>query len=289
MNPENLMVALPHASDATGEHWLRDLAADEPVVLNSYRPSHASALMIAFVVHLIFFTLLWWHWLPASLSSPPMVVMEVFLLPAALAETTPTAAAPPAPVVEPEAGLEPVTELAANPEPVTEPPPPPKPEAVAPAPAAKPLPPKAALKRATPRQKAAAPSAAERSEPTQSSVVHAVFTENSEPQTAVQAPPTPVRPDTPPLSQATYLDNPKPLYPSFARRQGRQGTVFLLVVVTETGQPEAVRIKQSSGSELLDQAAVQAVQQWRFVPAYRQGKAVRETVEIPIRFQLSDS
>jgi protein TonB len=287
MNPENLMVAMPHFAEVTEGQWLQELTADEPVVLNRHHPSHSAALLIALLLHLSFFALLWWHWLPSLMSSPPMVVMEVFLMPAALADSAPTAAPPPA-AAQPEPTVEPIPEPMAIPEPVTDPPPPPRPEAVAPTPVAKPLPPKPPVKRTTPRQKAPAPPAAERSAPVQSSVVPTAVTETSEPQTPVQAPPSPVRPDAPPLSQAAYLDNPKPLYPPFARRQGRQGTVLLLVVVTENGQADTVRIKQSSGSELLDQAAVQAVQQWRFVPAYRQGKAVRETVEIPIRFQLHD-
>ncbi len=94
--------------------------------------------------------------------------------------------------------------------------------------------------------------------------------------------------DSPPRSQAAYLNNPKPLYPPFARKQGREGTVILVVEVTEEGAAEAVRVQSSSGSELLDHAALQAVRQWRFIPAYRHGRAVRESVEIPIRFQLSN-
>lgn len=90
----------------------------------------------------------------------------------------------------------------------------------------------------------------------------------------------------PPRTDAAYLKNPKPVYPTFARRQGVQGVVLLTVEVDISGLPLKVTIKQGSGSLVLDQSAQRAVKQWRFAPAQRGGKPVRATVDVPIRFRL---
>ncbi|MBF0185820.1 MAG: energy transducer TonB [Magnetococcales bacterium] len=94
--------------------------------------------------------------------------------------------------------------------------------------------------------------------------------------------------ETPPSSKAAYLNNPKPFYPPFARRQGVEGVVLLTVEVDTSGLPLSVTVKKGSGHEMLDRAALQAVQQWHFVPAQRAGVAVRAVVEVPVSFQLTD-
>ncbi len=49
-------------------------------------------------------------------------------------------------------------------------------------------------------------------------------------------------------------------YPSLARRRGWQGTVLLSITVKPDGVLEHVRISQSSGYEVLDRSAVDAIQ-----------------------------
>lgn len=89
-----------------------------------------------------------------------------------------------------------------------------------------------------------------------------------------------------PNSRPAHLQNRKPSYPLVARRRGMEGTVVLLVDVSETGQPMAVTVKRKSGFSVLDHAAVKAVRGWRFLPARRFGMAVRAAVEVPISFKL---
>ncbi|MEO5362111.1 MAG: energy transducer TonB [Magnetococcus sp. DMHC-8] len=189
----------------------------------------------------------------------------------------------------PMASFEMVT-LPEPPKPVVEPPPvaqpPPSPPA-APAPAApqlKPLPQPVA--KALPARPSRPPAPARASKP-----APAVTADSPPRQTAAppQAKPVaPVETYIPPSSKAAYLENPKPVYPAFARRQGTEGVVLLSVEVDSTGLPLTVALKQSSGHELLDRAALQAVQQWRFVPAQRGGAPVRAQVDVPIRFQLTN-
>jgi protein TonB len=91
----------------------------------------------------------------------------------------------------------------------------------------------------------------------------------------------------PPQFGAAYLNNPKPQYPPFARRMGIQGTVMLKVLVSKEGFALKVQIATSSGSDLLDDAALLAVKSWRFVPARKGDQPVDEWVQVPIAFHLS--
>jgi protein TonB len=79
-----------------------------------------------------------------------------------------------------------------------------------------------------------------------------------------------------------------PAYPEIARRRGEQGRVLLRVAVSPAGLPVNVSVAESSGFSILDSAAVNAVEQWRFVPATRAGAPVAATAEVPLRFRLVD-
>lgn len=91
-------------------------------------------------------------------------------------------------------------------------------------------------------------------------------------------------PDREPDYDADYLHNPKPRYPKLAENNEWYGRVVLNVEVLASGSPGQITVFQSSGHELLDNAALQAVRGWRFVPARRGGKAVTVQVNVPIRF-----
>jgi len=81
--------------------------------------------------------------------------------------------------------------------------------------------------------------------------------------------------------------SPRPEYPSAARASGVEGTVTLLVTVSRTGSALRVTIERFSGSELLDRAAVRAVERWHFTPARRGGAAVEANVRVPVTFRLT--
>jgi protein TonB len=93
-------------------------------------------------------------------------------------------------------------------------------------------------------------------------------------------------PVTPPAFNAAYLRNPAPQYPLAARRSGQQGTATVRVLVTPEGLPARVDLEKSSGSMHLDDAAVEAVKGWRFVPARRGTDPVEGWVLVPIVFRL---
>lgn len=90
----------------------------------------------------------------------------------------------------------------------------------------------------------------------------------------------------PPEFHADYLDNPAPPYPATSRRRGETGRVLLRVFVSADGHAERVEINASSGFELLDAAAREAVVRWRFVPARRGPEKVAAWVLVPISFVM---
>lgn len=105
-----------------------------------------------------------------------------------------------------------------------------------------------------------------------------------------RAPPAPVAaapvPVTPPRSDASYLNNPKPPYPLAARRRGDEGTVLVRVQVTAEGLAARVGLEKSSGHPSLDESALAAVKTWRFEPARQGGKPVEAPYTVPVVFKL---
>ena len=90
-------------------------------------------------------------------------------------------------------------------------------------------------------------------------------------------------------SKPFALDNPKPVYPSAARRRGMQGIVLLQVMVSDKGAVSSIHIMRNSGFKVLDISAVNTVKQWRFMPARQGSDNVASTVQVPIRFILNNS
>lgn len=85
---------------------------------------------------------------------------------------------------------------------------------------------------------------------------------------------------------ADYLKNPAPSYPTASRRMGEEGKVILRVQVNTLGAPEQVEVKSSSGSSRLDDAALQTVRTWKFIPAKRGETPIESWVMVPINFKI---
>lgn len=90
------------------------------------------------------------------------------------------------------------------------------------------------------------------------------------------------------LARPDHRKNPEPEYPLAARRRGQQGTVVLNVTVSAAGRATEVSLRQSSGFELLDRAALRAVPTWEFEPARVDGVAVESRIEQSVRFKLAN-
>jgi protein TonB len=109
-----------------------------------------------------------------------------------------------------------------------------------------------------------------------------------EPQPVVTAPPAPPPPVavTAPIFNADYLKNPPPAYPALSRRIREEGVVVLRVLVSTAGTAQEVQVRESSGHRRLDDAAREAVQRWRFVPAKRGEEPIAAWVLVPVSFKL---
>lgn len=126
------------------------------------------------------------------------------------------------------------------------------------------------------------------------------FSAAPQPEPQPAAPPAPVAaaspvasaPPPPPAAvsaarfDADYLKNPPPAYPALSRRMREEGKVLLMVRVSAQGAAESVQVRQSSGFSRLDEAALEAVRQWRFVPARRGDEAIAAAVIVPLVFRL---
>jgi protein TonB len=90
------------------------------------------------------------------------------------------------------------------------------------------------------------------------------------------------------LAFAGYLNNPKPHYPGIARSRHWEGLVLLRVYVTPDGHCSNLNVARSSGHDVLDESAVSAVRNWRFVPGKRGDTPIASWVTVPIEFSLRD-
>lgn len=96
----------------------------------------------------------------------------------------------------------------------------------------------------------------------------------------------PATSESPARFDADYLRNPAPPYPAISRRSGEEGKVVLRVQVSPQGTAESIDIKTSSGIQRLDEAALNTVRKWKFIPAKRGETAIQSTVLVPIVFKL---
>jgi len=76
-----------------------------------------------------------------------------------------------------------------------------------------------------------------------------------------------------------------PQYSDEARRKKLEGTVLLSLVVTANGDTADTKVTRALGSGL-DEKAVEAVSQWKFEPATKDGKPVAVKVAVEVSFHL---
>lgn len=77
------------------------------------------------------------------------------------------------------------------------------------------------------------------------------------------------------------------IYPSAARKQKIQGTTKCTFVIEKDGSVTEITVKESSGSELLDQEAIRVISKMpKWMPGFKDGKAVRVKFGMPVHFRL---
>ncbi|MAZ10436.1 MAG: energy transducer TonB [Sutterellaceae bacterium] len=174
--------------------------------------------------------------------------------------------------------------VAPEPEPA---PPPPKPVPPPPKPEPKPVVPKPTPK-PTPKPVAKPEPVREVApEPVQQAAPAAPAPPAPPVQQATPAPEAPA-PVTPPRTDAAHLNNPAPQYPALSRRLGEQGRVMLDVYILPDGSVGEIKLNRSSGFPRLDNAALQAVKTWKYVPAKRGDKPIPFWYVQPVSFVLNN-
>lgn len=102
---------------------------------------------------------------------------------------------------------------------------------------------------------------------------------------APAAQPLPPGPVVPPRSDASHLQNTLS-YPPVSRRLGEEGKVVLSVYILPNGTVGELKLKMTSGFPRLDEAALEQVRRWRYVPARRGDEAIPFWYTQPIVFSL---
>ena len=90
-------------------------------------------------------------------------------------------------------------------------------------------------------------------------------------------------------STAPHVDLTQPhtqVYPESAQASGEQGTVLVQVYVGPNGRVAKYNVAQSSGFGDLDNAALESVLNWRFVPAMRDGDPVSDWTVVKVVYEL---
>ncbi|SDE62523.1 energy transducer TonB [Sporomusa acidovorans] len=78
-----------------------------------------------------------------------------------------------------------------------------------------------------------------------------------------------------------------PEYPYEARKKHLEGKVLLKMTISNEGIVSDAEVIESSGYDILDEAAINGVKEWRFIPAKENGEAIAVKVVMPITFKLT--
>jgi protein TonB len=87
------------------------------------------------------------------------------------------------------------------------------------------------------------------------------------------------------ISAPQAISSPDPDYTEEARRAKKQGTCVLWLIVDAAGHPRDLKVVRGLGLGL-DAKALEAVRQWRFQPALKDGKPVDVQISVEVEFHL---
>jgi protein TonB len=87
------------------------------------------------------------------------------------------------------------------------------------------------------------------------------------------------------ISAPQAISSPDPDYTEEARKAKKQGTCVLWMIVDAAGRPRDIKVVRGLGLGL-DAKALEAVRQWRFQPALKDGKPVDVQISVEVEFHL---
>jgi protein TonB len=106
----------------------------------------------------------------------------------------------------------------------------------------------------------------------------------------VEPPPPPTPAPGGPIRMHLGVDQPRkvhdvvPVYPALARAAGARGVVIIEATIDARGDVVATKVLRSV--PLLDEAAVEAVRQWKYTPARLNGEPVAVLMTVTVNFTL---
>jgi TonB family protein len=89
------------------------------------------------------------------------------------------------------------------------------------------------------------------------------------------------------VSAPIPIFSPDPEYSEEARKAKLQGSCVLWLIVGRDGKPRDIRVARTPLGHGLDEKAMEAVEKWRFNPAYKDGKPVAVQINVEVNFHLN--
>jgi periplasmic protein TonB len=87
------------------------------------------------------------------------------------------------------------------------------------------------------------------------------------------------------VSAPRAIATPDPEYSEEARKAKYQGVCVLWLIVGPDGRPRDIKVARTLGMGL-DQKAIEAVRQWKFEPAMKDGQPVAVQINVEVNFRL---
>jgi periplasmic protein TonB len=83
------------------------------------------------------------------------------------------------------------------------------------------------------------------------------------------------------------IKTPPPRYPESLKRDGVSGVVAVVLVIDEKGAIMSSSVSKSSHPDF-EKPALDAVKNWKFKPAKKDGNVVKVRVTVPLRFNVEE-
>ncbi len=73
-----------------------------------------------------------------------------------------------------------------------------------------------------------------------------------------------------------------------ARKKGWEGKVLIQAEIDREGNVSEIKVLESSGFQVLDDASLETLKKWKFTPAKIGNKFVDDTLNIPVKFLITN-
>jgi len=106
----------------------------------------------------------------------------------------------------------------------------------------------------------------------------------------IPAPPPPAPPAAPvrvggDIKEPKKIKDVKPIYPPIAQSAKIQGIVIIEAIIGKDGSVKEAKVLRPA--PMLDQAALDAVRQWRYTPTLLNGQPVEVVMTVTVTFTLN--